>query len=216
MTAAEIREGAIKRTDNPKPAKSPEGFEWPVRPISDATMLKFQTALTEHMRASGMEMKDLAIALYGAEIKPSGILRPLRNDSHRFVQGKNFPTEQTAKYIASVLKCSLADLLRPKGELVPMKPASKGSGPKKRRDDGETMVKRKYSRKANGNGHGNGEMHDDAEMMPAPIPLPEGTTPAVVKFETHPTDPRFANVTVAGTMLVEQAMSVIALIHRNG
>jgi hypothetical protein len=49
---------------------------------------------------------------------------------------------------------------------------------------------------------------------PAPpaLPLPKGAAPPKVAFTTHPGDPRFVRVRVSGTIPIETALSLVAML----
>jgi hypothetical protein len=210
-----IRTGFLMGERVPRPKKAPGDFEWPnPRAVDEATKLKFRARLTEELLARGMNHKDLAILAHGEVRRKNGHVVPRMPAAARnWVFGKSFPTAGAANGLAGYFKISTADLLKPKGELQAM-PLLRMTAKQKKahaktgngHDHGAAAVAKKPKKKATG-------VVRVTEVPPPPLPLPEGATPALVKLESFAGDPRFMTVNITGTLPVDRALALVAMIH---
>ena len=188
-----VREGFKYSRKRFNPPKSPKGFEWPRQPTSDDKR-HFAAALKRLAEERGMERMDLAKVITGEIINKAGF-RAARDgySMNKWWTGQSIPREDNANVLGAYFKVSLAELLgKPKGAAV--------------------------------NGHANGHAHAGgaspirvkAKEPQAPSPellsLPADAKPPFVKIETYPEDPRFVTVFITGTVPLDVALSLMALL----
>jgi hypothetical protein len=213
MATKILSEGLIGRVAEPRPPKSPEGFEWPAprgkRAATDADKWNFRSNLCDLMRERGMDVPDLAQKLYGREER-NGHDQPRMAPSVRaWVTGAKFVGERGARFIASALGVPLARLLQPAEKFEPITKLLAGDPLKKR----GAVNGAKNGHATNGNGHG-GEIvtaKGKGKVIEV-IPLPEGTPPPIANLELMSVDPRFARVKIEGVMATDNALTLIAML----
>lgn len=191
----------------PRPKASPDDFKWPAtKTVDKAARLAFRTRLIEELRERGMDHRDLARVASGTVKTGKGkIVLRAPAVARAWVFGTSFPNGTMASALAGYFKISMADLLKPRGELQAM--------PKLRRGSPSPA-------KPNGNGHdheaaahsGNG-VDREPEEAPPPLTLPEGASPCTVELKSFPGDPRFMAVAIGGVLPVDQALALVAMIH---
>jgi hypothetical protein len=188
-----VREGFKYSRKRFNPPKSPPGFQWP-RKATAEDKRHFAASIKRLAEERGMERLDLAKVITGEIINAAGF-RTARDafSITKWWNGEALPREDSATVLGAYFKTSLAEMLgKPHGAAV--------------------------------NGHANGHAHErggsairvkakGGEVAKAqPVPTPASGTAAFVKIETFAKDPRFVTVTVSGTMPLDTALSIMALL----
>jgi hypothetical protein len=188
-----VREGFKYARKRFSPPKSPPGFQWPRQPTAEDKR-HFAASIKRLAEERGMDRLDLAKVITGEIINAAGY-RTARdgNTITQWWNGEALPREDGANVLGAYFKTSLAELLgKPQGAPV--------------------------------NGHANGHAHArsgsairvKAKGVKAakeqPVPTPASGTPAFVKIETFAADPRFVTVSVSGTVPLDTALSIMALL----
>jgi transcriptional regulator with XRE-family HTH domain len=104
-----------------------------------------------------------------------------------YVTGKGFPTPDKAAQLAKFFGVTVENLFRPKGAFVEIPLRRAG-----------------YTRKG-------------AAKAPAlpPPPLPDKAQPLVLTFAVYKGDSRFANIYVRGTVLLDHALNIVAMLNQD-
>lgn len=201
--------GVYKR----KKRRAAREISWPAnKAITLAQRHAFRAALTELMRAVGMDHTDLARKMYGTDergqARHHGTIR-------KYVSGESFPKLLQAVELANALNVELPRLLAPESPYEPMHVPHDGDPLEKLAADGREVVPVNGGNEASrgpANRKGNGHTRHEVEVLP----LPEGAKPASISLVTLPGDARFAEVNVSGVMQIEHALTLVAMLAGRG
>jgi len=214
MANEELRptKGLWNTLKKPSPPPSPAGFAWPNRIRVDDREKReaFSAALAELLRERNLDHMQFARLLFGVTAEPkSGAMRTNNAGQVRdWLSARNFPGPANAAWVAHALNVPLARLLSPRTAFAPLQLLRKGRAKNGNGADHsapeaapmEPPPKRRYVRKG-------------ARAPLQALPLPPGAKPARIRIETHDKDPRFMVLSITGTVQVETALSLMALLH---
>ena len=196
-------QGLMQKLKEPKPPASAAGFSWPSPRATDAaTRTKFHAAVTELMRGRGLNYLQLAREIWGQH-KDGSSRNP--GTPREWVKGVGFPSKTTAAYVARFFDVPMSALLNPQGKFVPMPlvRGGKANGHDPMRPvqiPFEGKKRKAYTKHARA-------------PLPARLALPADAPALQVKLETYAGDPHFMSISISGTVQVEVAMALLAMLH---
>ena len=199
----------LPETQRPPLPPSAPGFVWP---YGRAATKEQRRRIREHLialcAARDWQAAHFAAYLFGGHRLPTGrVISKHRTTCAHWLGGAKggMPKNQaTAENVARLFGVSVESLLAPIAT------------------GGATLPDDPYARAKRGKGKGKGKsgaslvpyQKPAVIVTPAPVAtLPANAKPIAFAVQTHPTDARFVDLSVAGTATYEQALSIMALLN---
>lgn len=224
--------GMADRRDPPLRAV-PAGFHWPSPQHAAKEVFEcFGTRFYELLMQKGLAPMQVATGIFGGVHGKTAPKPRYPGAVREWLRGTGLPSPRTAVLVARFFDVPLPSLLTPSGPRPSAKDVERlfrarlGSGGWKK---GENPAR--TGGLGHGNGHANGNGHAGAFVMApepkrshkrAPLipqrlaparPLPKGAKRATISFKTNAHDHHFADIQIAGTVSMEEAQTLIALLN---
>jgi hypothetical protein len=200
---------------------SPEGFEWPAMSGAKAATKeerqRFAGALNSLIQKRGLNHMEFAGQFLGEKRSRDGqiLKRAGAANVRRWLTSDSWPTDMTARRIASFFGVPMAALLQydgpPIGPIYLRVPAGVKM-PKKKANGHDVSGIDQAAAAAVG---GPPLARITPELPPQPVKPPKGAKPVTVELKTLPDDPSWAHVTVAGTMPLDVGLGLLAYMERH-